>query len=57
MVWGSGHQTVAQGFLLLLAGIPVYVYMKWRQSLEQPVLYAPEPEPELPPVEAEPATH
>jgi APA family basic amino acid/polyamine antiporter len=57
MVWGSGHQTVAQGFLLLLAGIPVYVYMKWRQSLEQPVLYAPEPEPELPPAEAEAATH
>jgi basic amino acid/polyamine antiporter, APA family len=36
MIWGSGHQTIAQGFLLLLAGIPVYVFMKWRQSLEKP---------------------
>jgi hypothetical protein len=23
---------IAQGFLLLLAGIPVYIWIKWRQS-------------------------
>ena len=27
---GSGYQVVFRGFMLLLAGIPVYVFMKWR---------------------------
>ncbi|MDP9233518.1 MAG: amino acid permease [Actinomycetota bacterium] len=31
---GSGQKTIAWGFLLLMAGLPVYVYMKWRQSRE-----------------------
>lgn len=29
---GSGQETVYWGFLLLIAGIPVYVWMKWRHS-------------------------
>jgi basic amino acid/polyamine antiporter, APA family len=29
---GSGQKTIAWGFLLLMAGLPVYVYVKWRQS-------------------------
>jgi APA family basic amino acid/polyamine antiporter len=29
---GSGYQVVFRGFMLLMAGIPVYVYMKWRAS-------------------------
>ena len=28
-IYGSGPETVYYGFLLLLMGIPVYVYMKW----------------------------
>jgi basic amino acid/polyamine antiporter, APA family len=33
-VWaitGSGKDIIAKGFVLLLAGIPVYVYMGWRK--------------------------
>jgi len=29
---GSGNKTIAWGFLLLMAGVPVYVYVKWRHS-------------------------
>jgi APA family basic amino acid/polyamine antiporter len=32
MVYGAGETYIAQGFLLLLAGIPVYIWIKWRQS-------------------------
>jgi APA family basic amino acid/polyamine antiporter len=28
-IYGSGHDTVFYGFLLLVSGIPFYVYMKW----------------------------
>jgi len=28
-IYGSGNDTVYYGFLLLLLGIPVYIYMKW----------------------------
>ena len=28
-IYGSGSETVYNGFLLLLIGIPVYIYMKW----------------------------
>jgi APA family basic amino acid/polyamine antiporter len=28
-IYGSGPETVYYGFLLLLMGIPVYIYMKW----------------------------
>jgi len=34
MIYGAGEEYIAQGFLLLMAGIPVYVFMKWRQSRE-----------------------
>jgi APA family basic amino acid/polyamine antiporter len=33
-IGGSGYEVVFKGFLLLLAGIPVYVFMKWQQSKE-----------------------
>jgi basic amino acid/polyamine antiporter, APA family len=29
---GSGYEVVFKGFLLLLAGIPIYVWMRWRSS-------------------------
>ncbi len=31
-VYGAGEKAVYWGFLLLLAGIPLYIYMKWRQK-------------------------
>jgi APA family basic amino acid/polyamine antiporter len=37
-VWtiaGSGYQVVFRGFMLLLAGIPVYVFMKWRAAQDE----------------------
>ncbi len=33
---GSGAETVYWGFLLLIAGIPVYVWFKWRQATGSP---------------------
>ncbi len=30
-IYGSGHETVFYGFLLLLLGIPFYIIMKWNQ--------------------------
>jgi APA family basic amino acid/polyamine antiporter len=39
-IWGSGEEWLAKGFMLLLFGIPVFVWMRWRQS-RQP-LHVPE---------------
>ena len=39
-IWGSGEEWLAKGFMLLLFGIPVFVFMKWRQSREP--LHVPE---------------
>jgi APA family basic amino acid/polyamine antiporter len=33
-IYGSGFEVIAKGFLLMMFGIPVYVYLKWRQSRE-----------------------
>ena len=33
-ITGSGKDIIAKGFVLLLAGIPVYVLLKWWQALE-----------------------
>ncbi len=35
-IWGSGEAWLAKGFMLLLFGIPVFVWMKWRQRRETP---------------------
>ena len=35
-IYGSGQETVFKGFLLLTAGIPVYVWLKWRGSRGTP---------------------
>jgi len=45
-IWGAGEEIIAKGFMLLMAGIPVYVWMKWRASRT--------PQPELPVLEREP---
>ena len=31
-IWGAGYEYIAKGFMLLIAGIPVYLWVKWRQS-------------------------
>jgi basic amino acid/polyamine antiporter, APA family len=33
-IWGSGEEWLAKGFMLLLFGIPVFVWMKWRSRPE-----------------------
>ena len=46
-VWaiaGAGQDIVTKGFVLLLAGIPVYIGMRWWQARHAPVLPLP-PEP------------
>jgi APA family basic amino acid/polyamine antiporter len=48
-IWGSGEEWLAKGFMLLLFGIPVFVFMKWRENRK-------EVEPELPPVPVAVAT-
>jgi basic amino acid/polyamine antiporter, APA family len=34
-IWGSGQEWLAKGFMLLLFGIPVYVWMKWRRHAHE----------------------
>ena len=36
-IWGAGYEYIAKGFMLLIAGIPVYLWLKWRQSREAPL--------------------
>jgi APA family basic amino acid/polyamine antiporter len=31
-IYGSGLELIGQGYLLLLSGVPVYLYLKWRQG-------------------------
>ena len=31
---GAGYEVIAKGFLLLMFGVPVYVYMKYQRSKE-----------------------
>ena len=53
-VWaitGSGKDIIAKGFVLLLAGIPIYVAMKWWQARQSPT--APAPDPAIPQAELE----
>jgi basic amino acid/polyamine antiporter, APA family len=33
-IWGAGEKTIAWGFMLLLGGIPVFIWLRWRQGLE-----------------------
>lgn len=48
-IWGAGEEVIAKGFMLLTAGIPVYVWMKWREKRETPEIVVPD----FPPEEAE----
>ena len=31
-IWGAGQEIIAKGFMLLLFGMPVFVWLKWRQA-------------------------
>ena len=31
-IYGAGYEVIAKGFLLLMLGVPVYIFMKWRGS-------------------------
>ena len=33
-IYGAGYEVIAKGFLLLMFGVPVYVYMKYQRSKE-----------------------
>ena len=46
-IWGAGYEFIAKGFMLLIAGIPVYIWVKWRASTTAP---------DYPPLPAEPTT-
>ena len=46
-IWGAGYEYIAKGFMLLIAGIPVYIWVKWRASTTAP---------DYPPLPAEPST-
>jgi basic amino acid/polyamine antiporter, APA family len=35
-IWGSGQEWLAKGFMLLLFGIPVFVWMSWRRRVAEP---------------------
>jgi basic amino acid/polyamine antiporter, APA family len=35
-IYGAGMEYIGQGYLLLLAGIPVYLFLKWRQARSAP---------------------
>jgi APA family basic amino acid/polyamine antiporter len=35
-IWGSGEEWLAKGFMLLLFGIPIFVWLKWSQQRKQP---------------------
>jgi len=33
-IWGAGFKPVTEGLMVMLAGIPVFLWVKWRESLE-----------------------
>jgi APA family basic amino acid/polyamine antiporter len=53
-IWGAGEEIIAKGFMLLTAGVPIYVLVKWMQRRDTEKEAAPltAPEPEKPTAEA-----
>lgn len=35
-VWGAGYKAVTEGLMLLMGGIPVFLWVKWRRSRQLP---------------------
>jgi len=48
MIYGAGYRFAAWAFMLVAAGIPCYVWMKWEASKEHPELVHPEVLDEIP---------
>jgi basic amino acid/polyamine antiporter, APA family len=48
MIYGAGYRFAAWAFMLVAAGIPCYVWMKWQASKEHPDLVHPEVLDEIP---------
>ena len=40
-IWGAGYKPVAEGFMLLLAGIPIYIWLKWESFRDAPTSKSP----------------
>src|SRR5262245_38057238 len=55
-IWGSGEEWLAKGFMLLLFGIPVFVWLKWRRSRQPEHLAAFRLEPAYTPPSKPPVT-
>jgi APA family basic amino acid/polyamine antiporter len=53
-IWGAGEEIIAKGFMLLTAGVPIYVLVKWmqRRDTENEAVSPIAPEPERPTAEA-----
>jgi APA family basic amino acid/polyamine antiporter len=34
-MYATGSESIAKGYLLLMAGIPIYLYMRWRNQRER----------------------
>jgi basic amino acid/polyamine antiporter, APA family len=51
-IWGAGQEIIAKGFMLLLVGIPVYVWLQWRRARAAEAAGPPEPPLEAPPGQA-----
>ena len=51
-IWGIGWDIIGKGFLLLMIGLPVFVYMAWSRRRTRPTL---EPAATTPPNVTEPA--
>jgi basic amino acid/polyamine antiporter, APA family len=42
-IWGAGYKPIAEGFMLLLAGIPIYIWLKWEGFRDQTAVPVREP--------------
>jgi basic amino acid/polyamine antiporter, APA family len=36
-IWGAGIEIIAKGFMLLLIGVPIYLWLTWKRKPEQPL--------------------
>jgi APA family basic amino acid/polyamine antiporter len=35
-IWGAGADVVLKGTMMIFAGIPIYIFIKWRAAVQQP---------------------
>jgi APA family basic amino acid/polyamine antiporter len=56
-IWGAGIEVIAKGFMLLLVGVPVYVWLTWRRKAEEPLTLPPEWTTQEPTSRRVPVTH